>query len=490
MRPMTSRLRAALATAALLTAVALPAAAQGDFDRTKVPSPGRTPELVVPRWTTSTLPNGAQLIVSERHDLPLVSFSMTFVGGAHQFEPANKTGLAGFVAAMLSEGTTNRTGDQLSNELQMLGTNVSASIGAESGTISFLSTRAKFEPTLDILMDMMLHPTFPEAALERRKANALTLLAQSRDNPSAVASTVFPTVLYTRDHPYGRTRTDSTVQAVTRADVVAFHQAYYQPGRAIITVVGDITPAQARAAVERAVAAWPAGGARPDFRYPAPPPSRGKTIYIVDKPGAAQSSFALGLVGPPRNTPDYYAIRVMNSLFGEQFQSRLNNLIREQKGWSYGYGSSFAFGRGPGAIRAGGEVRTDATDSALVATLAEIRGIRGDRRVSDDELASAKAALIQSLPSRVESVSGIGGMINEVFVNGLPEDYFQQFVRGVNAVTADDVHRVAQRYIDPEQMVMVIVGDRARIEEPLRRTNIAPIVLLDATGKPVPKTIP
>jgi predicted Zn-dependent peptidase len=390
---------------------------------------------------------------------------------------------------MLSEGTTTKSGDQLSTELQMLGTTIAAGIGNDSGAVSFLATKSKFEPTLAILADMLLNPAFPAPALDRRKTAAVNAILQQKDDPTAVASMVFPKIVYTRDHPYGRTRTEETVRAVTRDDLVAFHRNYYRPGRAVITVVGDITPAEAKATIERALAAWPAGGTRPDFVFPSPPASKGKTIYIVDKPGAAQSSFALGLVGPPRNTADFYALRVMNTLFGEVFQSRLNALIREQKGWSYGYRSSFGFGRGGGPFRAGGEVRTDATDSALVETMNEIRGIRGDRPVTDDELASAKATLIQSLPSRVETVSGVRGMINEIFVNGLPEDYFQQFMRAVNAVTREDVHRVARQYIDPERMAMVIVGDRAKIEEPLRKTGIAPIVLLDVNGNVVPNRI-
>src|SRR5262249_51984333 len=156
---------------------------------------------------------------------------------------------------------------------------------------------------------------------------------------------------------------------------------FYQPARAVITVVGDITPADARTKIEKALAAWPAGGSPATFAYPAPPAPKPTTIYIVDKPGAAQSTIAIGTPGPARNTPDFYALRAMNFVFGDgaNFQSRINANIREAKGWSYGVRSSYAYGRGPGPFRAGGDVQTDKTDSALVEFMREIRGIRSDK---------------------------------------------------------------------------------------------------------------
>jgi zinc protease len=477
--------RATIALALSCTSLSTLAAQAPGFDRRVQPPPGASPALQIPPWTTMRLANGAELIVSERRGLPLVAVTINFVGGASQLEPAGKTGLAGFVASMLSEGTTSRSGDQLSNELQLLGTSINVGIGSESGAVSFLSMADKLPATLDIMADMMLNPAFPQASLERLRANTLVQLTQARDRTSAIAGVVFPRVLYGDAHPYGRSRSEQTVQSITRDDLVAFHRAYFQPGRAVITVVGEITPTEARAQVERALAGWPAGGSRPDFAYPAVQAPGATTIYLVDKPGAAQSSFSIGLPGPPRSTPDYYALRVMNTMLGELFQSRLNANIREDKGFSYGVGASFAYGRGPGPWRAGGDVRTDATDSALVEFMREIRGIRGERAVTDDEMDAARAALIQSLPARLASVSGVGGLIGELYVQGLPQDYYQRFAQAVTAVRAEDVVRVARQYVNPERLAIVIVGDRAVIEEPLRRTGIAPIVVLDMEGRPV-----
>jgi predicted Zn-dependent peptidase len=204
----------------------------------------------------------------------------------------------------------------------------------------------------------------------------------------------------------------------------------------------------------------------------------------VDKPGAAQSTFAIGLPGPPRDTPDYYALQVMNTILGGFFQSRLNANIREDKGYSYGVSSSFAFGRGPGAFRTGGDVGSTKTDAALVEFMKELRGISGTRPVTDEELATAKEALVQRLPATFASVSGIGSAIASIWLQGLPETYFQQYGAAVAAVTKADVQRVAGKYLDLDRLAIVIVGDRASIEGPLKATGFGPIVHLDIDGKP------
>jgi predicted Zn-dependent peptidase len=383
---------------------------------------------------------------------------------------------------MMSEGTTTRDGEALSNALQMLGTSVNVGIGSESGSIGFVSTTGKFRETLELMADMMLHSTFPAPALERIRAQRLVALTAARAQPGAIARRVFPKVLYGTAHPYGQLPTEQTYKAITRDDVEAFARTYFEPGRSAIVVVGDITPAAARNAAEAALAAWPAGGSRPSFSYPPLPPRRPTTIYLVDKPGAAQSTFALGNPGPPRNTPDYYAIEVMNTLLGGMFQSRLNANIREEKGLSYGVSSSFAFGKGPGPFRAGGDVISSKSDVALAEFIRELRGIRGDRPITDEEIETSKASLVQSLPGMFASVTSIGAAIGELWLHGLPDDYYRQYGGRIGAVTRADMVRVAKQYIDLDHLAIVIVGDRATIEAPLKATGIAPIEVLDLEG--------
>ena len=483
LRTRTARVLAVLSAAALGTS---PLAAQGQaLDRDVPPTPGPAPVLHVPTWTTTKLANGAELVVSQKHDLPLVSFTINFVGGADNYEPADKVGEASFTAQMLGEGTTTRSAEQLSDAQQLLGTSIFASVGGEGGSMRFTSLKDKFEPALGLLADMLLHPTFPAEALERLRGRTLVSLKQQRDQPNAIASNVFDKVLYGDAHPYGRVMTEATAGSITRDDIVAFHREYFRPGRAVITVTGDVDPAVVRSQVEKALGGWPAGGERPSFAYPAVPAPSARTIYLVDKPQAAQSVFAIGEPGPPRETPDYFAIDVMNTILGGLFQSRLNHDIREVKGYSYGVRSSFGFGRGPGAFRAGGGIVTAKTDSALIEFMKHLRGVQGGIPFTDDELEQGKASLVQSLPQRFSSVNSIAGSISSIYTQDLPRTYYQDFASKIDAVTKDDLVRVAKKYIDLDHLNIVIVGDRVTIESPLRATGIAPIQILGIDGKPV-----
>jgi predicted Zn-dependent peptidase len=247
-----------------------------------------------------------------------------------------------------------------------------------------------------------------------------------------------------------------------------------------------VNAAAAKASIEKAFAAWPRGGEKPAFQYPALPASRTPTIYLADKPGAAQSTFAIGTAGPPRSTPDYYALQVMNTILGGMFQSRLNANIREEKGYSYGVSSSFAFGKGPGAFRTGGDIVSAKSDAALMEFMKELRGIRGERPITDEELATAKDALTQRLPGTFASAQSINNAIVSLWTQGLPDDYYQQYAARIAAVRREDVVRVARQYVDVDHLAIVIVGDRATIEGPLRATAIAQIAITDIEGRTAP----
>jgi len=481
-----SRLALAALLAAPASAVAQqPATQNAALDRETPPPVPAPPPLRVPAWTEATLSNGARLVVAPKRDLPLVNVRVTFEGGANQFEPAGKTGLASMAAALLSEGTTSKSGEQLSEAQQLLGTSIAAGIGDESGSVGFQALADRLEPALALAVDMMLHPTFPPEALERLRARTLVSLAQAKDRPSVVADQVFSRLVYGDAHPYGRVETEASVKAVTRDDVVAFHRAYFQPARATVTVTGDVDPAAVRAAVERAFAAWPKGGSEATFAYPPVPARTERTIYLVDKPNAAQSSFVIGLAGPPRDTPDYVALQVLNRILGGHIQSRLSNNIRETKGWSYGVGSGFGFGRGPGAFSAGGEIVTAKTDSALLEFMKELEGVRGGKPFTEEELQEAREAIVQGLPRNFASVGALAGALVTLQLYDLPRDYYQRFAADVQRVTAADLDRVARKYLDTGRLAIVIVGDRATIETPLAATGVAPIVVLDADGRRV-----
>lgn len=478
-----TRGRAVFVGVAALLLVVTSLDARQALDRTKTPPAGPTPALHVPTWTRSTLSNGAELIVSERPGLPIVQFRMTFLGGTHQYEPANRRGLGALTAAMMNEGTKTRDADALANALLLLGsTGTGFAVGGEAGFATFFSTTSRFKNTLDLLSDKLLNSTFPVEALERLRAQRLVALTQAKAQSASIAGRVFPRLLYGAEHPYGQYVTEESTKAITRDEIAAFARAYFQPGRALICVVGDVKAPAVKTLVESAFAAWPKGGEKPTFQYPPLPATHPATIYLVDKPGAAQSTFRIGNPGPPRSTADYYALEVMNAMLGGLFQSRLNANIREDKGYSYGVSSFLAYGRGPGAFQAGGDIVSAKTDVALIEFMKELRGITGSRPVTDDEMTAAKNSLVLSLPDQFGSVSGVSGAISGLWTNGLPDDYYQQFSARVNGVTKADVVRVAKQYIDLNHLTIVIVGDRATIEAPLKATNIAPIVFADIDG--------
>ncbi len=474
---MTTRLAILLSAFA---GAALLASAPQALDRTKQPPAAKPAVLHVPEWTKSSLANGADLMVSEKHELPLVVFRISFMGGANQYEAADRRGLAGITQSMMSEGTKTRNGEELSNALQRLGTGIGVSIGPESGSINFRSTTSKFNDVLAILVDMLENATFPAEALERLRAQRLVSLNQSLAQPGTIAGRVFPRLLYGPAHPYGQYVTEESVKALTRDDVVALAHAYFQPGRALVTVVGDVTAAGVKTTLDTAFAHWASGGAKPSFTYPALPEKKPTTIYLVDKPSAAQSTFAIGNPGPPRSTPDYYALEAMNTMLGGLFQSRLNANIREDKGYSYGVSSFFQFGKGPGAFRTGGDIVSAKTDVALVEFMKELRGIQGSRPITDEELQTAKDSLIQGLPDQFRSVASVNDAIASTWTQGLPPDYYQQYGAKIAAITKADVLRVAKQYIDIDHLTIVIVGDRAKIEGPLKDTKIAPVVITES----------
>ena len=435
-------------TLAAVVLLSIAPSAQQALDRKKIPPPAKTPELRVPAWTKSTLANGADLIVSEKHDLPLISFSITFLGGADQFEPAGKQAVASLTAALLSEGTQTRDAESLSNALQLLGTTVNASVGSESGSISFRSTAAKFPATLAILADMLVNPTFPAAGLERLRGQRLVQLTQARAQPGAIASRVFPRIVYGIPASVRARRHRGIAQGDHPRRPRRLPQGLLPAG----PCAGDRGRRHDRGSGEagrsrRRWRAWAKGGEKPAFTFPPVAEPKATTIFLVDKPGAAQSTFAIGRPGPPRNTPDYYALQVMNTILGGMFQSRLNANIREEKGYSYGVSSSFGYGKGPGPFRTGGDIVTEKSDAALVEFMKELKGIVGSRPITDEELSVAKDALVQRLPATFASVSSINNALTTLWTQQLPDDYYQQYAKKIAAITRDDVLRVAKQYV-------------------------------------------
>lgn len=479
---MSTRINVVAATVALATIAPLaPLAAQ--VDRSTPPKLGPAPELKLPPVVTRTLPNGLRLMVVERHKLPIADFVLVVPTGATA-NPANQAGVAGLAADMLTEGTTTRTALQIADQIGFLGIALGAESGWDATTVSLTTPTAQLDSALALFADVSLHPTFPATEWKRIKEERLTSLLQIKDRGPSIANRVFPAVLYGQNNPYGRpaSGTEASVGAMTDADVRAFYTAHFLPNQATLIAVGDVTAADLERRIGALFGGW-AKGNETMATVPTPQVAAPTTIYLVDKPGAAQSSFRIGSVGVARSTPDYFPLQVMNTALGGSFTSRLNQELREVKGYTYGAFSGFEMRRAAGPFTAQAEVVSAKSDSALIDFMSELRQIRDT--IPATELTKTKRYIELELPSAFETTGDIANRLTAVALYGLPLDYFNHYVANIESVTQGDVQRVAQKYIDPSHMAIVIVGDRKSIEAPIKATNVAPITHLDLNANPV-----
>jgi len=459
------------------------AAAQGTFDRSKPPELGPPPRVALPPIVTRQLPNGLKLVIVEQHELPLADFVL-LVGSGGTADPAGKTGIANLTAQMLREGTTTRKSLDIADQIAFLGINLSPTSSWESSTLSLHTPTAQLDSALALFADVALHPSFPANDFERIRKNRQTELLQLRDQGPAIANIAFPAIIYGSAHPYGvpLIGTEASVKSLTTADLQSYYQSNFKPNNTTLIIVGDVNPDQIEQKINRLFGRWERGDV-PPLNYSEPPKSSTTTIYLIDKPGAAQSSFRIGSVGVPRSTRDYFALTVMNTILGGSFSSRLNQNLREAKGYTYGAGSRFDMRRAAGPFTASAEIVSAKTDSALLEFMKELNNIR--QSVPADELSRAKRYLQLQLPGNFETTQQIGAALVPVALYGLPLDYFNNYVQNVEGVTQADVARVAQQYINPGSLAVVIVGDRKTIEPALKSTNVGPIVIRDIAGQPI-----
>lgn len=459
------------------------ASAQGTIDRTKPPELGKPPTVSLPPIVTRQLANGLRLLIVEQHELPLADFVL-LVGSGATADPAGKMGVANLTAAMLREGTTTRKSLDIADQAAFLGINLAPTSSWESSTLSLHTPTAQMDSALALFADVALHPSFPPNEFDRLKKNRLTDLLQIRDQGPAIANLVFPAIIYGNAHPYGLAAigTETSVKSLTTHDLQSYYQTNFKPNNTTLIIVGDVNPDRIEQKVNALLGGWQRGDI-PQLTYGEPPKPGTTTIYLIDKPGAAQSSFRIGGVGVPRSTKDYFALTVMNTILGGSFSSRLNQNLRETRGYTYGAGSRFDMRRAAGPFMASAEIVAAKTDSALLEFMKELNGIR--QSVPADELSRAKRYLQLQLPGNFETTQQIAGELVPVALYGLPFDYFNNYVQNIEAVTQADVNRVAQQYINPGALAVVIVGDRKTIEQGLKSTNVGPVVIRDISGQAI-----
>ncbi|WP_297509808.1 pitrilysin family protein [uncultured Caulobacter sp.] len=456
-----------------------PAAAGAD--RKTMPEVGAIKAPAFAKLQRGVLSNGLKVIVAERHDTPQIQFNLLFDAGLAA-EAGAKPGVSSLTVGMMSEGTTHRDNLTLSRELAQLGVNLSASNGLDTSSVSLNTLTATLDPALAIYADVLRNPAFTQADLERRKKLSIAGIQQSKQNPNAMASRILPVLAYGPNSPYGLLSTEATVGSITRDDVVDFQKTWLQPKGATLIVVGDTTLDQIMPKLEAQLGGWTGAPAKTK------PPLTGAggkgAVYLLDRPGAQQSTIMAGDLLPARDPADEAAIDVMNTVFGGDFVSRLNMNLREDKHWSYGASSSIRSARGSRLFIAAAPVQTDKTAESFVEARKELTGIVGDKPITPAELAKAQNSLTLSLPGSWETGMGVGRSIAELVNFNLPDGYFDAYPGEVRAVTVDAATAAARKAIKPDELIWVIVGDRATIEPKLRALGLDPKVI-DADGKPV-----
>jgi zinc protease len=457
----------------ILVALALAApSAQNQSDRSRPPALGPTPQLKLPAIQRRMLSNGVPVWVVETHEVPLAQVTLLLRSGSSN-DPQGKFGLASLTAAMLDEGAGTRSALEIADEIDFLGADLGTSSSFDASAVRLGVPVARLEPALAVMADVALRPTFPEAELERLRQERLTELMQARDDAATVAPMAFARLLFGPTHRYGTgaVGTPTTLKAFTVADLKTYHAAAFHPANATLIVVGDLTADKIVPQLEKQFGSWRAASAptRPAAVPTAPQPGQ-RQVVVVDMPGAEQSQIRIGWVGVPRSTPDYFTLQVLNTTLGGSFTSRLNQNLREQHGYSYGASSRFDMRLSAGPFFAGAGVQTDKTAEALREFFNELTAIR--KPVGADELAKAKNYVAFGFPSQFETISDFSGQLEQLVIYDLPENYFTDYVKHLQAVTADAVLKAANMYIQPDRFLVVVVGDRKVIEPGVRALNL------------------
>jgi predicted Zn-dependent peptidase len=476
-RSIRTKLAAALLflTGALVSAQQRGPAEQPTTPRNQVELKNKAPvskeilKVKLPRATEAMLSNGLTVLIIEDHRLPLVSIQYSVGVSGPVFEPANMVGLSRITAQMMTEGTKSRSSLQISQEVERLGAAVSVS-SSYGSTVSILTASGlsdNFDKWFDLANDVLLNPSFPQNELDRHKQQLTVALKQQRTSADFLMIERFNRAVY-GDHPAANVTTNqATVDALTPAILAKWHNERYAPQNTILGIAGDVKPSELVPKLERALSGWK----RTDLKEALPPnpkPLAARRIFLVERPDSVQTSLVMGNIAIDRRDPDYFVMVALNQVLGGGSSGRLFKNLREENGYTYGAFSNFSARKFPGPWNASAEVRTEVTDGALSEFIKELQRLR-DQTVSDQELDDAKRAIVASFALSLESPDELVNYALTRKIYGFPEDYWDTYPTKLMAVTAADIQRVARKYIDPQTMQIVAVGDASKIRSVLEK---------------------
>jgi zinc protease len=463
-----------IAIAFVLTFIAT-AGSFAQVDRSKLPASGPAPEIKIGEAETFTLDNGLKVFLVKNTKLPRVSF--TLVLERDPIMEGDKSGMTGFVGDMMMAGTTNRTKDQLDQEVDFIGASLSA-----SSTSMFASSLKKHqEKILELMADVLFNPIFPQDELDKLKKQSLTNLAQSKDNPNAISSRLSRAVLYGNNHPYGESSNETTINNIAVEDVKKYYATYFKPNIAYLAIVGDMDKAEAEKVVKQYFGKWQKGEV-PKFTYPMPERASKRAVALVDRSSSVQS--VINLTQPVKmkiGDEDYISSRVLNQILGGGAASRLFMNLREDKGYTYGAYSSIGADKLVATISANASVRTEVTDSAVYEFIYEIQNLV-ENGVTEEELAKAKAELSGSFGRSLEQPATVANFALNIDRYNLPKDYYASYLQKLNALTVQDINATAKRLIEPDKFIITTVGNGAEIKEKL--AQFGEVTMYDNMGMP------
>ena len=447
-------------------------------DRSKAPAPGPAPALTLPAIQKRQLSNGLPVWIVQQHEVPIAQLNLVVRRGSAD-DPSGKFGIASMTASMLTEGAGARSALEIADAIDFLGADISTTSGIDSTSVRLEAPVARLSEALSVMADVALRPSFPSEELERVRQERLTSLLQARDSPETIASLAFARVLYGPAHRYGTATigTEDTIRGFTRGDLLAFYTSMYRPDNATLVVVGDVQIETIMPLLETSFGTWTTRGSPTAPVIPPAPPTRmRREVYLVDKPGAPQSQIRIGAVGVARSTPDFFPIQVMNTMLGGAFGSRLNLNLREKRGYTYGAGSFFDMRLGPGPFTASAGVQADKTAESLTEFFNELNGILAPPPA--DELERTRNYVALRFPAGFETIGAISARLEQLIVYDQPDDYFSRYVQNIQAIGASDVQRVARRYVQPDRVAVVVVGDLKTTEPRIRALDLGPIRIM------------
>jgi zinc protease len=433
--------------------------------RREPPAPLAPRSLNLPASEELTLANGLRVVLVENKRLPLVSLRLAFpAGNAH--DPEDRPGLTDIVAGMLNEGTQSRNSRQIAEEVARIGATLNAGANSDYTTVAASALTPFADEIFELMADVSLRPTFPEDELELTKQNTLQNLIAQRGQAAFLANERVSKVVYGA-HPYHVVApTPESVNAATREEVAAFHRASFIPNDAVLVVGGDFNRDEMLRRIEGLFGAWARGESR-DAEFPAPPARDRRTVYLVDRPGSAQSNIIIANLAIARTDPDYFHALLMHTILGANASSRLFMNLREEKGYTYGAYTNLDARRDAGSFRATAEVRTPVTGDSLKEFFYEFGRIR-EELVSEKELRDAKNYLTGIFPIRLETLDGLIDQLVQIRMFNLPGDYLQTYRDRVQAVTREEVQRAARAYVMSDHAAIVIVGDAAALGDQIK----------------------